>query len=224
MRKYLWLILCLALLLSACAKKEAAPNAVVTEPTGPVQQELTTQQRLDAIHQTELQLTASALATESQYSILFSASPGNAYKTVVTDLDGDGTVEDSEYYSEAQADMIRAIVTNAYPYVSVEEMKASLKTAGFKYADALTRNEIISAVQAAIWASANGKTAQDLRYAKSYKVSDNLQWGYPLHDTSAESGLDVSGKRVFKTYEEDNIKNQNDLFSVETYILKKFSI
>ena len=48
MRKYLWLILCLALLLSACAKKEAAPNAVVTEPTGPVQQELTTQQRLDA--------------------------------------------------------------------------------------------------------------------------------------------------------------------------------
>ena len=25
-------------------------------------------------------------------------------------------------------------------------------------------------------------------------------------------------------YEEDNIKNQNDLFSVEKYILKKFSI
>jgi hypothetical protein len=93
MRKYLWLILCLALLLSACAKKEAAPNAVVTEPTGPVQQELTTQQRLDAIRQTELQLTASALATESQYSVLCTASPGNAYKTVVTDLDGDGKNE-----------------------------------------------------------------------------------------------------------------------------------
>ena len=25
-------------------------------------------------------------------------------------------------------------------------------------------------------------------------------------------------------YEEDNIKNQNDLFSIEKYILKKFSI
>lgn len=130
---------------------------------------------------------------KSNYDVLYCcdvetmAADGTYYKRV--------NLEDSEYYSEAQADMIRAIVTNAYPYVSVEEMKASLKTAGFKYADALTRNEIISAVQAAIWASANGMTAQDLRYAKSYKVSDNLQWGYPMHDTSAESGLEISGKK-----------------------------
>lgn len=111
-------------------------------------------------------------------------------------------LEDSEYYNEAQAAKIRAIVTNAYPYVSLDDMKADLKEAGCAYADALTRNEILAAVQAAIWASANGMTAEDFRYQKSYKVSDNLQWGYPLHDTSAESGLDVSGKRVFKTYEE----------------------
>lgn len=93
MRKLLWLSLCLALLLSACAKDEAAPAPAETEPTGPVQQELTTQQRLDAIRQTELQLTAAALATESQYSILLSAAPDNAYKTLVTDLDGDGKNE-----------------------------------------------------------------------------------------------------------------------------------
>ena len=111
-------------------------------------------------------------------------------------------LEDSEYYNEAQAAKIRAIVTNAYPYVSLEKMKAELAKDNFANADKLTRNEVLAAVQAAIWASANDMTAEDFRYQKSYKVSDNLQWGYPLHDTSAESGLDVSGKRVFKTYEE----------------------
>ncbi len=111
-------------------------------------------------------------------------------------------LEDSGYYTDAEAAKIRAILTNAYPYVSVETMKEKLAEAGFANADGLTRNEIIAAVQTAVWCSANGVKAEDLRYQRSYKVSDNLQWGYPMHDTSAETGLDVSGKRVFKTYEE----------------------
>ena len=110
-------------------------------------------------------------------------------------------LEDSEYYNEAEAAKIRSIVTNSYPYVTLEAMKADLAENGCAYAEELTRNEIIAAVQTAIWASAN-TNGEPMRYAKSYKVSDNLQWGYPLHDTSAESGLDVSGKRVFETYEE----------------------
>ena len=110
-------------------------------------------------------------------------------------------LEDSKYYSAEQAAKIRAIVTNSYPYVSLEAMKADLAKNGYAYAEELTRNEIIAAVQTAIWACANAEGVP-MRYAKSYKVSDNLQWGYPLYDTSAESGLDVSGKRVFKTYEE----------------------
>jgi pilin isopeptide linkage protein len=81
-------------------------------------------------------------------------------------------------------------------------MKADLAANGYAYADELTCNDALAAIQVAIWCCANGMSAEDLRYAKSYKVSDNLQWGYPLHDTSAQSGLDVSGKRVFKTYEE----------------------
>ena len=116
-------------------------------------------------------------------------------------------LEDSEYYNVDQAKKIRAIVTNSYPYVSLEDMKAALAEAGFEYAEELKRGEIISAVQAAIWASANNMTAEDFRYAKSYKVSDNLQWGYPMHDTSNDSGLDVSGKRVFATYEEVGIRH-----------------
>ncbi|MBR5319180.1 MAG: Cys-Gln thioester bond-forming surface protein [Peptococcaceae bacterium] len=133
-------------------------------------------------------------------------------------------LEDSEYYNEAQAAKIRAVVTNSYPYVSLEEMKADLAAAGFPDADKLTRNEIIAAVQCAIWACANDMD-KPLEYAKSYKVSDNLQWGYPLHDTSSESKLDVSGKRVFKTYEDvgkriDGLVNYL-LTQKETYAEKK---
>ena len=136
---------------------------------------------------------------ESNYDVVYCCDvetmikDGTYYKRI--------NLEDSEYYNEAQAAKIRAVVTNSYPYVSLEEMKADLTAAGFLNADKLTRNEIIAAVQCAIWACANNMD-EPLRYAKSYKVSDNLQWGYPLHDTSNESGLDVSGCRVFKTYEE----------------------
>ena len=122
-------------------------------------------------------------------------------------------LEDSEYYSEEQAAKIRAIVTNSYPYVPMEDMKADLAANGYAYAEELTRNEIIAAVQTAIWAAAN-MNDEPIRYAKSYNVSDNLQWGYPLHDTSAESGLDVSGKRVFKAYEEVGLwKSTQSVFS-----------
>lgn len=110
-------------------------------------------------------------------------------------------LEDSEYYNDYNAARIRAIVTNSYPYVSVDEMKAELIATGVTGAADLTRNDIIAAVQTAIWAVAN-TNGQPIRYAKSYRVSDNLQWGYPMHDTSNESGLDVAGKRVFKSYEE----------------------
>ena len=72
-------------------------------------------------------------------------------------------LENSEYYTEEQAAKIRAIVTNSYPYVSLEAMKADLVAAGFPNADKLTRNEIIAAVQCAIWACANNMDAESLR-------------------------------------------------------------
>ena len=110
-------------------------------------------------------------------------------------------LENSGYYNEEHAAKIRAIVTNSYPYVTLEAMKADLAANGYPYAEELTRNEVIAAVQTAIWACANTE-GEPMRYAKSYNVSDNLQWGYPMYDTSADSGLDVAGKRVFKSYEE----------------------
>ncbi len=150
----------------------------------------------------------------SNYDVLYCCDvettivDGTYYKRV--------NLEDSEYYSKEEAAKIRAILMNSYPYVSVDEMKEALAEAGFAYADKLTRNEIIAAVQTAVWCCANGMKAEDLRYQKSYKVSDNLQWGYPMHDTSNESGLDVAGMRVFKTYEEVGTR----IDSLVDYLLK----
>ena len=110
-------------------------------------------------------------------------------------------LENSGYYNEEHAAKIRAIVTNSYPYVTLDAMKADLAANGYPYAEELTRNEAIAAVQTAIWACAN-TNGEPMRYAKSYRVADNLQWGYPMYDTSSDSGLDVAGKRVFKSYEE----------------------
>ena len=137
---------------------------------------------------------------KSNYDVLYCCDvetmikDGTYYKRV--------NLEDSEYYNAEQAKKIRAIVSNSSPYVSLKDMKAALKEAGFQYAEKLTRSEIISAVQAAIWASANNMTADDFRYVKTYNVGDNLQWGYPVHDISDEAGYEVSGNRTFAEYPE----------------------
>ena len=109
-------------------------------------------------------------------------------------------LEDSEYFDEKQAAKLRAVVKNSYPYVSMEEMVAELKANGFEGAEDLKVGEVIAAVQTAIWSCSNN--IEPLRYSKSYSVLDNYQWGQPLNDVTPLSGLDVSGKRVFKTYDE----------------------
>ncbi|MBR4143686.1 MAG: Cys-Gln thioester bond-forming surface protein, partial [Firmicutes bacterium] len=58
-------------------------------------------------------------------------------------------LEEADYYEKDAAEHIRAIVQNSYPFVSLDEMKASLKAAGFENADQLNRGEIIAAVQMA---------------------------------------------------------------------------
>ncbi|MBR5779461.1 MAG: Cys-Gln thioester bond-forming surface protein [Clostridia bacterium] len=116
-------------------------------------------------------------------------------------------LDESEYYTPEQARKIRAIVSNSYPYVTFEEMKASLAENGFEYAEDMKRGEIISAVQAAIWASANGKSADELRYDRTYRVTDNFQWGQPVHDISDEAGYDVKGKRTFAVYEDVRVRH-----------------
>lgn len=94
-------------------------------------------------------------------------------------------LEDSEYYSAKTAARIRAIITNSYPYVSLEEMISNLAADDFPNADKLTRADIIAAVQAAVWTCANDTTVQ---YLKSHDFAANPRWGGVMHDYSAEMG------------------------------------
>ena len=105
-------------------------------------------------------------------------------------------LEDSNYYDKDAAASIRAIVTNSYPYVSVERMKDNLAREGFEGAEELTRAEIISAVQMAIWAYAND--ADELAYSRTFDVPSNSQWGTVFHDYTNEMNVWwETGKRKF---------------------------
>ena len=95
-------------------------------------------------------------------------------------------LEDSEYVSDANAKRLRAIVSNAYPYVSVEEAKAALKEAGFEQADELDRSELIAATQAAIWTIANPDSGDSYRYNKTATTAQKLTWGGYMHEFASE--------------------------------------
>ena len=79
-------------------------------------------------------------------------------------------LEDSTYYGDSAARHVRAIVTNSYPYVSLEQMKANLKAQGFAGADKLTRADVIAAVQTAIWSYSNA--APNLYYSQTFNIPD----------------------------------------------------
>ena len=66
-------------------------------------------------------------------------------------------LEDSNYYDDESAKHIRAIIEKSYPFLTIEEMKAQLISDGLEkdFVDSLTRSDIISAVQMAVWAYAN---------------------------------------------------------------------
>ena len=100
-------------------------------------------------------------------------------------------LEDSSYYGPSASRHIRAILENAYPFLSLDEMKSRLKAGGMKsdFVDSLTRSDVIAAVQLAIWAYANaGETTVDaVRYGTSYDVVANRnRYMNPLHEYTNE--------------------------------------
>ena len=105
-------------------------------------------------------------------------------------------LEDSGYYSAEEAAHIRAIITNSYPFISVEQMKQNLAAEGFEGAAELDRAEIIAAVQGAVWYFSNGA---DYRYKHTFNVQKNSQWGGVMHDYTAEMSAEIQalGKRKF---------------------------
>lgn len=95
-------------------------------------------------------------------------------------------LEDADYYNDEAAKHIRSIVTNSYPYVSIETMKKNLLNKGFEDADKLDRAQIIAAIQSAIWYYANN---YEYIYTRSFDVAGFPGYGGVMHDYASE--LDV---------------------------------
>lgn len=107
-------------------------------------------------------------------------------------------LEDGGYFSAASAEHVRAIVQSAYPFVTVDQMKAGLKAGGLDpaFVDSLTRADLISAVQLAIWTYANVQTAQPMAYFASVNVPLNSGIYFtPIHDYTNELWDWFPGKR-----------------------------
>lgn len=66
-------------------------------------------------------------------------------------------LENSNYYDAASAEKIRAIVEISYPFLTIDEMKAELVKGGLseEFVASLTRSDLITSVQMAVWAFAN---------------------------------------------------------------------
>lgn len=124
-------------------------------------------------------------------------------------------LEDSGYYGTQAARHIRAILQNAYPYLTMDEMKASLKAGGLstEFVDSLTRSDMISAVQMAVWTYANAEDgAKDgLSYFASVDTlkNDNIYF-HAMHDFTNECWDWLPGKRQ-RTYDADAAYRVNNL-------------
>ncbi len=110
-------------------------------------------------------------------------------------------LEDSGYFDEAEAQSIRAIIENSYPFVTMDEMKENLKSSGMDsaFVDNLNRADLISAVQMAVWsyANINDAAADGLEYFASIDIPRNTGLYFtPLHDYTNEMWEWFPGKRT----------------------------
>ena len=112
-------------------------------------------------------------------------------------------LEDSPFFTDYDAQKIRTIVMNSYPYVSIDEMKQKLKDNGLSasYVDSLTRSDIISAVQMSIWHYTRKVDPQLAGYTGSTSVTLNsgISWFTSIHDSTNETWewFPVKGGQTF---------------------------
>ncbi len=115
-------------------------------------------------------------------------------------------LEDSNYFDADEAQHIRAILENSYPFITMDEMKDRMKNGGMDadFVDSLTRADMIAAVQMAVWSYANvkGAAADGLSYFASINIPKNKDiYFHPLHDYTNEVWDWLPGKRQ-RTYDE----------------------
>ncbi len=114
-------------------------------------------------------------------------------------------LEDSSYFGLSEAQHIRAVLEKSYPFVTMDEMRSILKAEGMdaNFVDSLTRADMISAVQMAVWsyANINDEAADGLEYFASISVPKNTNLYFtPLHDYTNEVWDWLPGKRQ-RTYD-----------------------
>ena len=82
------------------------------------------------------------------------------------------TLENSNYYSAEEAKMIRAIVLNSYPVLSLNEMKENMHNAGYDLNDSVSEEQLLSGTQRAIWQCSNKSEVENQEvYIYSHKIT-----------------------------------------------------
>lgn len=124
-------------------------------------------------------------------------------------------LEDADYFNEEAAKYIRAIVQTSYPYVTIDEMKQRLKDGGLSesFVDSLTRADIISAVQMAIWHYCyEGVIPEEESYYATIGVSQNsgIRYFTAFHDFTNEMWEWIPNK-TNKTFDERTEYKINNL-------------
>lgn len=126
----------------------------------------------------------------SNYEVTYccDVETGLTYKTHYKRMN----LEDSTYFGKDNAEHIRGILMNSYPFVTMDEMKAWLKSGGLdaELVDQLTRADLIAGVQMAIWAYANADSEElisNLSYCASHDIPANrTAYMDPIHDYTNE--------------------------------------
>lgn len=98
---------------------------------------------------------------------------------------------DAGYFSSAAADKIRAVIQNAYPYITIGELRTRSGIAG------LSETEAITGIQLAIWHLANGYSHSH----GNHDVAALYQWLLALPPLAASS-TPVGDIEIIPSYEQ----------------------
>ncbi len=129
--------------------------------------------------------------------------PANGTHYKITNL------ENSKYYDKSSAEKIRAITEISYPFLTIEEMKQELIKGGLdeEFVATLTRSDLITSVQMAIWAFANVNDSEFsfenvTHYGGTLRMKNHPYIPKLLHDYTNECWTWWSQKAAYRTFDE----------------------
>lgn len=123
------------------------------------------------------------------------------------------TLENAGYYSAENAEKIRAITKISYPFVTKDEMAATLRTNNVSISNDITEDELLTAVQNAIWHFAN---EEDNVIANPYSGTWYYKWNESdtaYYDTASNK---YSGYSTLQSI--DTVKT--NITNVYNYLIK----